>query len=196
MGSSSPETRASLLVRLKDRSDQDAWHEFVEIYRPVIFRLARRKDMQHEDAEDLAQQVLVAVARAIERWQEDRSRARFRTWLHRVAHNLIINALTRGKPDRASGDSGMLELLAQQPAHGPDSDLLRIEYRREVFRRAARQIRREFQPDTWRAFWETAVEGRQVEAVAAELGKSCGAVYAARSRVMRRLKEKVTESDQ
>jgi RNA polymerase sigma-70 factor (ECF subfamily) len=196
MGSSSPETRASLLVRLKDRADQDAWHEFTEVYRPVIFRLACRKGMQHADAEDLAQQVLLAVARAIDRWQPDPVRARFRTWLHTIAHNLIVNALSRGAPDRGTGDSGMLELLEQQPAaDNADSDLLRIEYQREVFRRAARQIRSEFQADTWRAFWETAVEGRSAEQVAADLGKSCGAIYTARSRVMRRLREKVAEAE-
>jgi RNA polymerase sigma-70 factor (ECF subfamily) len=194
MGSSSPETRASLLVRLHDRADQDAWHEFTEIYRPVIFRLACRRGLQHADAEDLAQQVLLAVARAIDRWQPDPARARFRTWLHTIAQRLIINALSRGPPDRGTGDSGMLDLLEQQPAaDGAASELLRSEYQREVFRRAARQIRGEFQADTWRAFWETAVEGRSADEVAAALGKSCGAIYAARSRVMRRLKDKVAE---
>lgn len=189
---SAPETRPSLLVRLKNRADQQAWHEFGDIYRPVIVRLARRKGMQHEDAEDLAQQVLMAVARAIDRFQPDRARARFRTWLHTIAHNLILNALRRGRLDHASGDSAVLRLLEQQPARNdPDSELLRIEFQRELFRRAARQIRGEFQAKTWTAFWQTAVEGREPEQVAAELGKSPGAVYAARSRVMRRLREKL-----
>jgi RNA polymerase sigma factor (sigma-70 family) len=189
-----PDTRTSLIVRLKDRSDQAAWAEFVEVYRDVIYRLACRKGLQHADAEDLVQQVLSAVAAAVHRWQPDDTRGRFRTWLHRIAHNLCINMLTRGAPDRASGDEAALELLARQEApEGPDSKLLRIEYRREVFQWAARQIREEFEPDTWMAFWHTAVEGRPVEDVAAELGKKPGAVYAARGRVMRRLKEKVLD---
>jgi len=87
-----PETRASLLVRLKDRADQAAWYEFAEIYRPVIVRLAGRRGMQPADAEDLAQEVLAAVARGIDRWQEDPRRARFRTWLHRVARTRWIPA--------------------------------------------------------------------------------------------------------
>ena len=53
-----PDTRASLIVRLKDRADEEAWCEFVEVYRPLIYRLACRKGLQHADAEDLAQQVL------------------------------------------------------------------------------------------------------------------------------------------
>jgi len=191
-----PDTRASLIVRLKDRSDQEAWDAFVEVYRPVIYRLACRKGLQHADADDLAQQVMLAVAAAVHRWEPDESRGRFRTWLHRIAQNLIINALTRRAPDRASGDDQAHDLLDEQAApQGPDSELLRIEYRREVFTWAARQIHAEFEPETWMAFWHTAVEGRQVADVARSLGKNPGAVYAARGRVMRRLKEVILRWD-
>ena len=186
-----------MLIRVRDPADQAAWHEFVEIYRPVILRLARQKGMQEADAEDVAQEVLAAVAKAVEQREHDPQRAKFRTWLNRVAHNAILNALTRGRPDRGSGDSALLAVLNQHESHsGPDSDLLRLEYRREVFRWAARQVRKEFQQATWDAFWLTAVEGRAVEVVAEELAKNRGAIYAARSRVMRRIQEKVTEYEQ
>jgi RNA polymerase sigma-70 factor (ECF subfamily) len=191
---STPETRASLLIRVRDPADQAAWHEFVEIYRPLILRLARRKGMQEADADDVAQQVLVAVAKAVEQRQHDPRRAKFRTWLNRVAQNAILNALTRGKPDRGSGDSALQAVLNQHATcTGPDSDLLRLEHRREVFRWAARQVRREFHQATWEAFWRTAVEGRPVEVVAGELTKNPGAIYTARSRVMRRIQDKVAE---
>src|SRR5260370_23590884 len=151
--SASPETRASLLVRLKDQADDEAWCEFTEIYRPVIYRLACRRGLQHADAEDLVQQVLAAVARAIDRWETDPHRARFRTWLSRVATNAVINALARGKLDRASGDSGMQDVLDALPAaDGADSQFVRAEHRREGFRWAARQVRLESQPAPWDAF--------------------------------------------
>ena len=195
--SPTPETRASLLIRVRDPADQAAWHEFVEIYRPVILRLARQEGMQEADADDVAQQVLVAVAKAVERREHDPKRAKFRTWLKRVARNAILNALTRGRPDRGSGDSALLAVLNQRESPtGPASDLLRLEHRREVFRWAARQVRQEFHQATWNAFWQTAVEGRAVEVVAEELGKNRGAIYAARSRVIRRIQEKVTEYEQ
>jgi RNA polymerase sigma-70 factor (ECF subfamily) len=185
-----PETRASLLIRLKDRADQEAWQEFWEIYRPVIHRLARHKGLQEADADDLVQQVLLAVARSIDRWQADPARARFRTWLQRIAHNLLINMLTRAPADRGSGDTNVQDLLKQHAASSsPDSELLREQSRRAVFRWAARRVRSEFSPATWQAFWQTAVRKRQIDEVARELGKSIGAVYAARSRVMRRLRE-------
>jgi len=192
--SAAPETRQSLLIRLRDRADSEAWQEFTEIYQPLIFRLAAQRGLQHADAEDLVQQVLSAVAWAIDRWEADPARAKFRTWLSRIASNAIVNVLTRGRADRGTGDSHYQEILAAQPAtSGPASDLLRVEHRREVFRWAARQIQHEFQTDTWDAFWLTAVEGREVAQVARELRRSEGAVYAARSRVMRRLRDKVSD---
>jgi RNA polymerase sigma factor (sigma-70 family) len=191
----SPDTRASLLLRLADRTDRDAWDQFAQIYAPVAYRLALRSGLQHADAEDLAQQVLASVAKAIDRWEEDPTRARFRTWFHRVAQNAIINAITRAAPDRATGDSRTLDHLRTQAASDHDSSLIRLELRREVFRWAANQIRHEFRPTTWDAFWLTAIDNRTVEAVAGELKISCGAIYAARSRIMRRLKEKVAEFD-
>ncbi len=195
--SSAPETRLSLLIRIRNPADQAAWQEFVEIYRPVILRFARQKGMQAADAEDVAQVVLAAVAKAVEQREHDPHRAKFRTWLQRVANNAILNALTRERPDRGTGGSAFQAALEHEESPGgPDSDLLRLEYRREVFRWAARQVRQEFRQDTWNAFWRTAIEGRSVEAVAKELAKNPGAIYAARSRVMRRIQEKVTEYEE
>jgi RNA polymerase sigma factor (sigma-70 family) len=195
--SHSPDTRASLLLRLADRADEAAWHEFAKIYTPVVYRLAVRRGLQHADAEDLSQQVLASVAKAIDRWEHDPARAKFRTWLHRIAQNAIINALSRAAPDRGAGGSVIAPALGKQAAPADaDSDLIRLEIRRGVFLWAADQIRLEFRPATWGAFWLTAVENKSVEQAAQELGLSVGSIYAARSRIMRRLKEKVSEFDE
>jgi RNA polymerase sigma-70 factor (ECF subfamily) len=155
--------------------------------------MAWKKGIQNADAEDLAQKVLISVSKAIEQREHDHQRAKFRTWLHRVVHNAILNALSRGKPDRGSGDSAHLAMLQQHASQdGPDSDLLRLEYRREVFRWASRRVRPEFHEETWNAFWLTAVEGRDCDEVAKQLGKNVGAIYAARSRIMRRIQNEVT----
>ena len=193
---STPETRLSLLIRVRDPADHQAWLEFIEIYRPVIIRLARRQGMQEADAEDVAQTVLISVAKSIESREHDRQQARFRTWLTRVARNAILNALMRRKPDRAVGGSDLHPSLDQSESdRHRDSELLRLEFRREVFRWGARQIKSEFEPATWDAFWLTTVEDRSCEDAAKIIGKPIGTIYTARSRVMRRLKEKVTEYD-
>lgn len=192
----SPETRLSLIVRLKDRHDQTAWGEFLEIYRPLVYRLAVAKGLQHADAEDVVQQVFGSVARAVDRWQPDAGRARFRTWLTTIARNAIVNALSRRAVDRASGDTAERDSLADYAADAEESQMLLIESRREIFQWAAKRVRGEFESKTWDAFWLTAVEGRDVNEVAGLVDKKPGAIYAARSRVMRRLKEVVVEWDE
>ncbi|WP_147866401.1 RNA polymerase sigma factor [Stieleria maiorica] len=190
-----PDTRPSLLMRIRDPRDRQAWTEFSALYRPVVCRMARQRGMQPADAEDLAQQVLLAISRAIEGFDVDNGRAKFRTWLKTIARRAIINALTRGVPDRAVGGSDVIDLLNQQPADDEQTQTLMMQYRREIFLVAASQIRDEFQPQTWQAFYSSVVLGHDVRQVAETLGRSCGSVYTARSRVMKRLKDKVQELD-
>jgi RNA polymerase sigma-70 factor (ECF subfamily) len=190
-----PATRYSLIMRLRDPGDVAAWHEFVAIYEPLILRLAFRKGLQDADAQDLCQEVFAAVARAIDRWDPDPSRGSFRGWLSRIARNLLLNFLTRQiHQPRGSGATSIHELLEAQPAADPSATaLFEAEYRRRVFRWAADEVRGEFTPPTWQAFWTTAVEGRRPREVAAELGLSVGAVYIARSRALGRLRQRIEQ---
>ncbi len=190
-----PQTRSSLLVRLRDPHDERAWAEFVEIYDPVVYRLARRSGFQDADARELTQEVFVAVASAIERWEPDPARGKFRTWLFRIARNLTINLLARRRRGlQGTGSTTIHELLRQEAAPAEeDSALVEQEYRRELFRRAVARIRGEFRPATWEAFWRTGVDGEEIAAVGRSLGMSAGAVYIARSRVMARLRETIQE---
>lgn len=186
-----PSTRASLLVRLRNPQDERAWAEFTAIYSPLIYRLARRKGLQDADAADLVQEVLRAVAFAIDRWDPDPARGPFRNWLFRIARNLMINFLaSQHRHPRGVGGEDLVNLLeAQTPASQQDSAQFDLEYKRQLFRWAADQIRDEFHETTWSAFWKTWVEGSKAKEVAGELGMSLGAVYMARSRVLARLRQ-------
>ena len=190
-----PETRASLLVRMRDRRDGRAWAEFVQIYEPVVYRLARGQGLQDADARDLTQQVLIAVAARVERWDPDRSKGSFRGWLFRVARNLIVNLMiNRRRHPPGTGDSDVQRLLDEKPAPASEeSALFDVEYRRQLFRWAAEQVRGEFRETTWDAFWRTCVDGCQIKQAAQQLELSVGAVYIARSRVLARLREKVEQ---
>jgi RNA polymerase sigma-70 factor (ECF subfamily) len=189
----SPATRRSLIVKLRDPADEAAWREFLTLYEPLVYRLARRKGLQDADARDLCQEVFRAVAQSIDRWEPDRGS--FRGWLIRIARNLLINFLTRGRNQpRGSGSTSVQDLLEVEPAADPSATaVFDAEYRRRLFRWAAEDVRREFTPRTWQAFWRTAVEDGSPRAVAAELGLSIGAVYIARSRVLARLRRRVEQ---
>lgn len=187
-----PETRESLLLMVRDPANTGAWEQFAGLYRPVAYRLARRRGLQDADAEDLAQQVLLAVSKAIRGWEKDPERGTFRAWLVCVTRNAITNALTRRAPDRGSGSTSIRQHLDGTPDEAEDiTALIEDEHERAVFRWAADRVRVEFQETTWLAFWRSAIDGATIDEVASELGKTVGAVYAARSRVMRRLSEEI-----
>jgi len=188
-----PDTRNSLIARLSNSADADAWHEFSQVYRPLIVRIGKAKGLQAADAEDLAQRVLLSVAGAIDRW-DPAGKAKFRSWLKRITDNAVLNALTRTRPDKAAGSTNIDEFLGNiSGQQGPDSELLQLEYRRGIFNWAADKIRDEFTETTWRAFWLTAVEAQPAEEVGQLLGRNRGSIYTARSRVMRRLLRQIEQ---
>ena len=197
-----PETRNSLILRLPDKQDVEAWDQFVDIYQPLVFRLAISKGFQEADAQDVVQEVMAAVARAIEHWEPDSERGRFRDWLFRIARNLMINFLTRRKYQPLStGGSGLIQLLNEQPDQTSDqSEASRefdLEYRRELFLIAAERVRQDVRSQTWEAFRLTNIESLSVEDAARRLGMTEGSVLVARCRVLARLREVVRrlESD-
>src|SRR5713101_315098 len=103
-----PATRASLLVRLRDRQDHAAWSEFVRLYAPLVYRFARRRGLQDADAADLMQEVLRSVSGAMGRLNYDPGRGSFRGWLYTITRNKLNTFLTRQKRQvLGTGESGM-----------------------------------------------------------------------------------------
>ncbi len=190
-----PDTRSSLIARLANVGDDDVWREFASLYEPFIYRQARRYGLQDADARELVQEVLIAVSKALNRFTPDKKRGRFRTWLYAVGRNTSFRYLDRIRPaDRASGDSRIRAAIADIP--DPRSIEPREfdgELKRHAFLWVARDVRGEFEPKTWRAFWDTAVENHSIRNTASALRMSVGAVYIARSRVMARLKTRIQE---
>ena len=191
----SPTTRASLLLRLRDSRDHEAWLEFVSLYEPVAYRLLRRRGLQDADAREVMQELFIAVSRSIDRWDPAKERGSFRGWLSRVTRNLLINWLKRRERRvTATGGSDLQVMLEMLPAEGdPETAEFDQELRRALFQRATEQVRREVQPATWQAFWETAVVGASPAQAAAKLGMQAGAVRVAKCRVLVRLREAINE---
>ena len=189
-----PETNESLILRVKNPEDAAAWSAFLAIYRPVVYRLALSRGLQHADADDLDQQVFVSISRAVEAWTSADDGPPFRAWLYRIAHNEILKTITRRKPDAAAGSSSVRDMLnAAEQRDGDVTEILVQETRREAFRWASEEIRHEFTSATWAMFWQSTVEEQSVEVVAATHSRTKGAVYLARYRAMKRLKEKLEE---
>lgn len=187
--SDSSTTRPSLLVRLRDPMEREAWLQFVRIYSPLIYRIARRNGLQDADAADVTQEVMRTVAQSISRFEYDRDRGTFRGWLKTVTHSRIADHRRRETHQVAgAGNSQVPFCMEQVPDRENQDELWEREYEQTLFEWAAEQCRSEFQPSTWSAFWKTSVQGEAAKVVAEELGMSIGAVYIARSRVVARLK--------
>ncbi len=193
MVSDFPETRDSLLLQVQDPANREAWDRFVAVYQPVIFRIALARGLQHADALDLVQQVLMSVAGSVESWERKDETSKFSHWLSRVTKNAIINALSRRPHDRAVGGSAGELQLNQLKAIDETCSLVDYELRRELYLRSAEIVKTDFRRETWEAFQHTVIDGMSPEDAARLLGKSVGAVYTARSRVMFRMKEVVLQ---
>ena len=185
MPNDSPETRLSLIGRLHDKDDGDAWSEFVQTYEPLILAVACQRGLQYADAAEVTQEVLNRVANSIQKWDPDPAKGTFRGWLYRVTRNLTIDHLRREKRWRSVSQP---EEIDQIPNPTEDeSREFRLEYERQLFKWAAGRVKTLFKHDNWQAFWLSAVEGRSIDEVSKELGISRGKVYVARSRVMTRI---------
>ena len=107
-----PDTQSLLLANIQSLENRVAWAEFVQIYRPVIYRMARRRGMQDADAQDLSQDVLIRISKSIEGWVPQEG-VRFRHWLRKVASNAFVTAVTKSKPLGIMGGSAAEQILAE-----------------------------------------------------------------------------------
>ena len=188
------ETRASLIARLPDSGDAEAWEKFESLYSPVVFRVARSHGIQPVDADNLVQEVLLSVSQSIEAWLGREDRGRFRPWLLRVAKNASIDLISQRtqRPIGIGGDSNDRRVAAIADRRSLDS-AFDVEYQQALFHEAARALKQHFPKLHWEAFWLTRVEGVSVQECADRLGMTTGNVYVARSRVMSALRRRVEQ---
>jgi RNA polymerase sigma-70 factor (ECF subfamily) len=182
------ETPASLLKRLREPHSQQAWTRFVQLYTPLLYHWARRLGLHDPDAADLVQDVLVLLVRKLPEFTYDRNKS-FRAWLRTITHNCWRTRCRRFELPREVHPPDLDGL-----ADSADEDVLsETEYRQWLVGRALELMQAEFQVTTWKACWECVVSGRAAAEVAAELGMSVGAVYMAKSRVLSRLRQELTD---
>jgi RNA polymerase sigma-70 factor (ECF subfamily) len=180
-------TPSSLLDRLRQPSDPEAWDRLVALYTPLILAWAQHVSPQEQDAADLVQDVFVKLLQVLPTFNYDARRG-FRRWLRTVTLNTWRDRHKRRGNRALPGNEAALDALA-----APDSAeaFWEAEYRRELVSRALALMQADFRPATWKAFWEQVVVGRTAPAVAAELGLTPGAVYAAKFRVLDRLRQEL-----
>jgi RNA polymerase sigma-70 factor (ECF subfamily) len=179
-------TSPTLLARLRQPNQPEAWARFVNLYTPLLLTWAKRQGFQEADARDLAQDVLVKLVRELPAYERPEGQS-FRGWLFRVTVNQCRDFRRRKATRPLPGPDG----LSAASDHDHVSEMEEAEYRRLLVRRGQEVIRPDFNETTWAAFTKMMVEGRSAPDVAAELHISVNAVYLARHRVLDRLRQEL-----
>jgi RNA polymerase sigma-70 factor (ECF subfamily) len=182
-------TSSGLLDGVK-RHDPEAWCRLAHLYGPLVYGWCRRAGLQARDAEDVLQEVFLTVAARVGEFRHDRAGDTFRGWLRTITHHKLGDWMRRqAKREKAAGGSEALgRLLAVPDMEATDSE---AEETTALYHRALDAIRAEFEGRTWQAFWRVVVEEQSPADVAADLELTRNAVYIARSRVLRRLREEL-----
>ncbi len=187
-------TRVSLLAKIgADPCDAAAWSDFVATYGTVVVQWCRRHGLQHSDAHDVAQDVLVRFWRHAEKFHYDPAR-RFRSYLRRIVVTAVADWSTARRADRnGTGDTALQALLVSVPAREGLAREIEEAFDMELLDCAMRAVEGRVRPRTWEAFRLQAVDGVPAAEVASRLGMTVDNAYRARSHVLRLLKRKVAQ---
>ena len=186
-----PVTRPSLLLRMRDGENHQAWDEFVQIYRPVILGYCGKQGVQGADAHDVAQDVLASVSRVIDDFDYSTALGRFRGWLLTVTRNKLNDHFRRRTRYQELCDEAAVLQLAEETCLEPHLLESERHHRQQLLEWASTKVQAEVAESTWKAFVATAIEGRPAAEVARELGLTPGAVYIAKARTMVRLRQTI-----
>jgi RNA polymerase sigma-70 factor, ECF subfamily len=177
---------SSILIRAR-RNEPEAWHRLTHLYASVVYGWVRRGGVIEADAADVVQDVFLEVARCLDRFDHKSPGHSFSGWLYTITRRRTIDFLRRRGPI-AEGGSTALGRIAEAP-DTPEPETAPDDPTPGVLRRGLELIRDEFEQKTWRAFELTAIDNKPAADAAAELGLSVGAVYVAKSRVLKKLRE-------
>ncbi|MCB9865680.1 MAG: sigma-70 family RNA polymerase sigma factor [Phycisphaerales bacterium] len=190
----SDSTRATLLLRLRDRTDSLSWNEFHERYGQLLYRYARQRGASPVDAEDIVQDVALSLLKALDGFEYDAGKGRFRAYL-RVA---VIRAMAR-RANKAARQGEVVDphnfdyLSAIDEANSDEH--WEKEWRAHRLRWALRAVADSFEPVTLDAFRMHVLAGKSVKETAGALGISEASVYQAKSRVLKQVKQRLDELD-
>ena len=180
-------TSASLLKRVQ-ANDVQAWERFVELYTPLLLRWADRAELSADDARDLVQDLFLDLVRKLPKFRYDPERGKFRCWLATLFRHKRYEWWRKRHRHAAISPAALDELVV-----APDDSFSEAEHERYLVRRALEVMDAEFEPTTRQACWEFIANDRPAKEVAAQLGISVNAVYVAKARVMRRVRQELGE---
>lgn len=182
-------TRASLLLRIRDRGDAGAWEEFDAIYRPMLHKFAAVSGANPTEAEDIVQHCMAAVHQQIGTFEYDKSKGRFKGWLKTLVANRVRNLIR----DRREKNAQSMDFKALTAKETSPEDLFEKVWMDEHLKYALCRVREEVEESTFKAFQLYVIDERPVEEICELLGVNANQVHKAKYRITKRLSEKLRQ---
>lgn len=190
-GLSNPDSTSSSLLQRVKAQDAEAWGRLVKLYGPMVYRWCRQSGLKAEDTADVVQEVFASVITSVNDFRGDRQGS-FRAWLRSITRHRLHDYLQRekGSPE-GRGGTGAQQQLRELPQPVDPSPGAPMKTEDGLWHHALELVRAEFEDRTWRTFWRVAVDGQRPAEVADELDMTIHAVYQAKSRVLRRVRQEL-----
>ena len=185
-----PDTQNSLIHRLANASDRSAWEQFEQCYQSAVYRLARSRGLQADDALDVVQEVMMAVHRLAASWHPSEHAGSFRAWLAETTRRQTLAHLRF-----RSRIGETFDFSHEMIPHGPATPLPNDAQEEQdwLFYEAIAHVERSCNPSHWMAFWMTSIQGIEAAEVATRLGIRLGSVYSIKSRVLAAIKQRIED---
>ena len=163
----------------------------VDLYLPIVHGWCARAGVPRADLADVVQEVFAAVCRSVDRFRRDRPGDSFHGWLRGITRHKVLDYWRRHPTEgHATGGTDAQQRLANlREWHDEQSESADLPETSQLVRRALDLIAIDFEQMTWQAFWRTSIDGHAPRDVAQDLNLTLNAVYKAKHRVMRRLRE-------
>jgi RNA polymerase sigma-70 factor (ECF subfamily) len=182
-------THPSLLLRVRDGADHQAWSEFIAIYGPLIYSFCRRRGLQESDAADVCQEVLSRVAGAMGSFEYQSEKGRFRGWLGTITFRELAR-WSKSKRVPGTTDPDEVEGLEARAIATSDWD---DHFHASLLQVALSRIEPYFEPVNWQAFTRVWLNSQPAPEVASQLGITVDKIYVAKSRILKRLRMEVLQ---
>ncbi len=173
--------------------DPLAWSRLVSVFGPIVYRWCRSSHVPRADASDVVQEVFATVARGIGDFERHKTEGSFRSWLATITRSRTTDYFRRAAKLQAATGGTEAMLVLQQHAESLDSTITSANVENAISKQMLRSVQTEFEPTTWDAFWLTVIENKTPAEVAELTGLSRASVYQSKSRVLRRLRQRMSE---
>lgn len=196
-------TRKSLLGRLKNWEDNASWRQFFDTYWKLIYAFAVQRGLTHQEAEEVVQETILAVAKSIPNLDYNPERCRFKTWLLTVTRSKIANLHEKKArnpsvhpPEDASLATPILERVADMKQQEDWERLWDSEWEKNLMDAAIQRVKRRVSIEQFQMFDLFVLKGWPARQVAKTLHVTVAHVYVAKHRISKLVQKEIAQLEQ